>query len=74
MNEDGGMVLEHTSEVQVGKSFATLIIILLTVIVIELGWIALNTTPTADASRQIMDVNIVKVGDRFIGTAVPVTK
>ena len=47
---------------------------ILTIIVIALVWIAVQLTPTADASRQIMDVNIAKVGDRFIGTAVPVTK
>jgi len=31
-------------------------------------------TATAFASRDVVDVNIVKVSDRFIGDAVPVVE
>ena len=46
--------------------------VLLGIIAFALLWIAVQLTPTATASRQIQDVNIVKVSDRFIGPAVPV--
>ena len=48
--------------------------LLLAIIAAALVVIAANMTMPAAADRQIVDVNILKVGDRFIGTAVPVTK
>jgi len=46
---------------------------ILTVIAVCLFWIAAAMTVPATASRQITDVNIVKVSDRFIGPSVPVS-
>ena len=46
--------------------------ILLGIIAAALVVIAVNMTMPAAADRQLQDVNIVKVSDRFIGQAVPV--
>lgn len=46
---------------------------ILTVIAVGLFWIGIQLTPIANAGRQVTDVNIVKVSDRFIGPAVPVS-
>jgi hypothetical protein len=46
-------------------------IIILGTSAVSLVVIALNMTTTATASRQVTDVNIVKVSDRFIGPSVP---
>ena len=46
----------------------------LTAILFCLVWIAIQVTPNANADRQIQDVNIMKVSDRFIGNAVPVVQ
>ena len=49
--------------------------IVLTVIAVSLIWIGINMTPSVFANKQEMvDVNIVKVSDRFIGPAVPVVQ
>ena len=45
---------------------------ILTVIAVGLFWIGIQLTPIANADRQVTDVNIVKVSDKFIGPAVPV--
>jgi hypothetical protein len=45
---------------------------ILTIIAIALVWIAIQLTPTADADKAIQDVNIVQVGYKWIGQAVPV--
>lgn len=48
---------------------------ILTVIAICLVWISINMVPTVLANKQdVVDVNIVKVSDRFIGDAVPVVQ
>ena len=44
----------------------------LTIIAICLVWICISMTTSAFADREVVDVNIVKVADRFIGHAVPV--
>lgn len=46
--------------------------VLLGIISAALVVIAINMTVPAAADRQIVDVNIIKVGDRFIGPSVPV--
>jgi len=46
---------------------------ILTLIAIGLFWIAAAMTVPATASRQITDVNIVKVSDRFVGHSLPVS-
>ena len=48
--------------------------IALTTIALALVWIAIQLTPIAQAGRDIIDVNIVKVGDRYIGQELPVDK
>ena len=47
---------------------------ILTIIAICLVWICASMTASAFASRDVVDVNIVKVSDRFIGDAVPVVQ
>ena len=47
---------------------------ILTIIAICLMWICISMTATAFASRDVIDVNIVKVSDRYIGNAVPVVQ
>ena len=48
---------------------------ILTVIAICLVWIGINMTPSVLANKQdVVDVNIIKVSDRFIGHAVPVVQ
>ena len=44
----------------------------LTIIAFAVLWIGIQLTPTATSSRQIQDVNIVKVSDTYIGKALPV--
>lgn len=46
----------------------------LTIIVICLVWICISMTSSAFADRDVIDVNIVKVSDTFIGNAVPVVQ
>jgi hypothetical protein len=46
----------------------------LTIIAICLLWICISMTSSAFADRDVIDVNIVKVSDRFIGGAVPVVQ
>jgi hypothetical protein len=47
---------------------------ILTIIAICLVWICISMTATAFADRDVIDVNIVKVSDRYIGQAVPVVQ
>lgn len=48
---------------------------ILTIITICLVWIGINMTPSVLAKKQdVVDVNIVKVSDRFIGSSVPVVQ
>jgi hypothetical protein len=47
---------------------------ILTIIAICLVWICISMTATAFADRDVIDVNIVKVSDRYIGDAVPVVQ
>ena len=47
---------------------------ILTIIAICLVWICISMTSSAFADRDVVDVNIVKVSDRFIGDSVPVVK
>jgi hypothetical protein len=48
---------------------------ILTVIAICLMWISINMAPFAFADRkEMIDVNIVKVSDKYIGNAVPVVQ
>jgi len=47
---------------------------ILTIIAISLIWICISMTTAAFASRDVIDVNIVKVSDRYIGDAVPVVQ
>ena len=46
--------------------------VLLGIIAAALVVIAVNMTVPAAADRQIVDINIVKVGGTYIGKAVPV--
>ena len=46
----------------------------LTVIAICLVWICISMTSSAFAERDVIDVNIAKVSDRYIGDAVPVVQ
>jgi uncharacterized membrane protein len=46
----------------------------LTIIAICLVWICISMTTAAFASRDVTDVNIVKVSDKYIGNAVPVVQ
>ena len=46
----------------------------LTIIAICLVWICISMTSSAFAGRDVIDVNIVKVSDTFIGKAVPVVQ
>ena len=46
----------------------------LTIIAICLVWICISMTTSAFADRDVIDVNIVKVSDTFIGKAVPVVQ
>ena len=46
----------------------------LTVIAICLVWICISMTTSSFADRDVVDVNIVKVADRFVGDAVPVVQ
>ena len=46
----------------------------LTIIAVCLVWICISMTSSAFADRDVIDVNIVKVSDRFIGDAVPVVQ
>jgi hypothetical protein len=47
---------------------------ILTVIAICLMWICISMTTAAFASRDVIDVNIMKVSDKYIGPAVPVVQ
>jgi len=47
---------------------------ILTIIAICLVWICISMTTSAFADRDVVDVNIVKVSDRFIGDAVPMVQ
>ena len=47
---------------------------ILTVIAICLVWICVSMTASAFAERNVIDVNIVKVSDRYIDRAVPVVQ
>ncbi len=47
---------------------------ILTIIAISLVWICISMTSSAYANRDVIDVNIIKVSDRFIGDAVPVVQ
>jgi hypothetical protein len=47
---------------------------ILTVIAICLMWICISMTTAAFASRDVIDVNIMKVSDKYIGSAVPVVQ
>ena len=47
---------------------------ILTVIAICLVWICISMTSSAFADRDVVDVNIVKVSDKYIGNAVPVVQ
>ena len=47
---------------------------ILTIIAICLIWICISMTSSAFADRDVVDVNIVKVSDKFIGDAVPVVQ
>ena len=47
---------------------------ILTVIAICLVWICISITNAAFAGRDMIDVNIVKVSDKYIGPAVPVVQ
>jgi len=46
----------------------------LTIIAICLVWICISMISSAFADRDMVDVNIVKVSDRYIGGAVPVVQ
>ena len=46
----------------------------LTIIAICLVWICISMTSSAFADRDTIDVNIVKVSDKFIGNAVGQTR
>ncbi len=47
---------------------------ILTIIAISLVWICISMTSSAFADRNVVDVNIVKVADSYIGKAVPVVQ
>ena len=47
---------------------------ILTVIAICLVWICISMTSSAFAERDVIDVNIAKVSNRYIGDAVPVVQ
>jgi len=47
---------------------------ILTIIAICLVWICVSMTASAFAERNVIDVNIVKVSDRYIDRAVPVVQ
>jgi hypothetical protein len=48
---------------------------ILTIIAISLIWIGINITPSVLANKQdVVDVNIMKVSDKYIGPAVPVVQ
>ena len=47
---------------------------ILTVIAICLVWICISMTTAAFASRDVIDVNIVKVSEKYIGPTVPVVQ
>ena len=47
---------------------------ILTIIAISLVWICISMTSSAFANRDVTDVNIVKVSDKYIGSAVPVVQ
>jgi hypothetical protein len=47
---------------------------ILTIIAICLVWICISMTASAFADRDVVDVNIVKVSDTYIGNAVPVVQ
>jgi hypothetical protein len=48
---------------------------ILTIIAISLIWIGINITPSVLANKQdVVDVNILKVSDKYIGPAVPVVQ
>ena len=47
---------------------------ILTIIAICLVWICISMTVSAFADRDVVDVNIVKVSDTYIGNAVPVVQ
>lgn len=47
---------------------------ILTIIAICLVWICISMTSSAFADRDVVDVNIVKVSNRFISDAVPVVQ
>ena len=46
----------------------------LTIIAVCLVWICISMTSSAFADREVVDVNIVKVSDKYIGNAVPVVQ
>jgi len=47
---------------------------ILTIIAICLVWICISMTSSAFADRDVTDVNIVKVSDKYIDSAVPVVQ
>ena len=47
---------------------------ILTIIAICLVWICISMTSSAFADRDVVDVNIVKVSDRYTANAVPVVQ
>jgi hypothetical protein len=47
---------------------------ILTIIAICLVWICIGMTSSAFADRDVIDVNIAKVSDTYIGKAVPVVQ
>jgi hypothetical protein len=47
---------------------------ILTIIAICLVWLCISMTASAFADRDVIDVNIVKVSDKYIGPAVPVVQ
>jgi hypothetical protein len=47
---------------------------ILTIIAVCLVWICISMTSSAFADRDVIDVNIVKVSDKYIGNAVPVVQ
>jgi len=47
---------------------------ILTIIAICLVWISISMTSSAFADKDMIDVNIVKVSDKYIGNAVPVVQ
>ena len=46
----------------------------LTIIAICLVWICISMTSSAFADRDVIDINIIKVSDKYIGSAVPVVQ